>query len=232
MVRIGFCGDSNTYGIGVTSKTRFANLVQEDCAMYAEPGSSNAEIFEQAVQSVAENDVTVCMWSAPGRQRFYPYYGLVTHTSNNKSVLDYLTDSRMKTFNEVYHLLDTDYNQIVKLEIYTKLLDKLSDHVYHLPGLHFVSDSFFNDTVANYDNTDERTKQLLQFDFLGDQEIEWAVDDCREMYKNIFACKWIQHKKDRAIDIGADGIHMGPKSHRHLADKIIKYFKDKGIDIG
>lgn len=232
MVRIGFCGDSNVYGVGVTTETRFANLVKQDSTVYARPAASNTEIFEQAIGSITENDITICVWSAPGRNRFFPFYGLQCTTSNDKSVLPYLTDKRMKTFNEVYRLLDTDYNQMVQLELYTELLDRLSDHVYHLPGLHFVSDTFFNDEPAKFDNTDKRTKEIIQFDSLGDQEIEWAVDDCRDMYENIFASKWIQLKKDHAIDIGSDGMHMGPKSHRQLADKIIKYFKDKGIDIG
>ena len=48
----------------------------------------------------------------------------------------YPSDSKMKTFNDVYHLLDTDYNQIVQLERYTKLLDRLNKNVYYL------SDSF------------------------------------------------------------------------------------------
>ena len=43
----------------------------------------------------------------------------------------------MKTFNDVYHLLDTDYNQIVQLERYTKLLDRLNKNVYYLPVTSF-----------------------------------------------------------------------------------------------
>ena len=35
-----------------------------------------------------------------------------------------------------------------------------------------------------------------------------VVNYCREMYKNIFSSKWIQNKKDIAIDKGTDGIHM------------------------
>lgn len=232
MVSIGFCGDSNVYGVGVTTQTRFPNLVQKDCNVYGVPGACNREIFEQAVESISENDITICMWSAPGRDRFSPHYGLQCTTGNNKSVLSYLSDSKMKTFNDVYHLLDTDYNQIVQLERYTKLLDRLNKNVYYLPGLHFVSDTFFDNKPAKYDNTDERTKQIIQFDHLDDKEIESVVNYCREMYKNIFSSKWIQNKKDIAIDKGTDGIHMGPKSHRQLADKIIKYFKDEGIDIG
>ena len=100
----------------------------------------------------------------------------------------------MKTFNDADHLLDTDYNQIVQLERYTKLLDRLNKNVYYLPGLHFVSDTFFDNKPAKYDNTDERTKQIIQFDHLDDKEID-VVNYCREMYKNIFPFKWIQNKK-------------------------------------
>ena len=33
MVSIGFCGDSNVYGVGVTTQTRF-QPVQKDCNVY------------------------------------------------------------------------------------------------------------------------------------------------------------------------------------------------------
>ena len=97
---------------------------------------------------------------------------------------------------------------------------------------HFVSDTFFDNKPAKYDNTDERTKQIIQFDHLDDKEIESVVNYCREMYKNIFHPNGYRIKKILLLIKAQTEYIWDPKSRRQLADKIIKYFKDEGIDIG
>ena len=107
--------------------------MQKDCNVYGVPGACNREISRTGSRKYSENDITICMWSVQAEIDF-PHYGLQCTTGNNKSVLSYPSDSKMKTFNDVYHLLDTDYNQIVQLERYTKLLDRLNKNVYYLPS--------------------------------------------------------------------------------------------------
>ena len=51
MVSIGFCGDSNVYGVGVTTQTRFQVPCKKIVMCMEVSGACNREIFQQAVES-------------------------------------------------------------------------------------------------------------------------------------------------------------------------------------
>lgn len=228
---VGFCGDSNTYGVGVSLLERYPHLVNCKGKVYARPGASNEEIFLQALESVANNDVTVIMWSAPGRTSFQPEYNVCMNTNGVHSSLNYLSTKKWRNFIDTYKLLDSDYNTYCQLEKYCSLLDNFGK-VIHMNALVHVDPAFLHEESVDYSQLRERTKLLLDFENKDDVTLSLALKNIRNKFKNIQRSNWVEITKRMKIDIGTDGQHMGPKSHRQIANNLLDYCKQEGIDIG
>lgn len=233
-MQIGWCGDSFTAGVGLRHhEPSYCDLVQPGSKVYAKPGAGNHEIFEQACQSIVENDCTVCMWSSPGRNTWLPQWDHKLTTTNRNCNWPIIDSRKYENFVDVYRMVDNDYDGAHKLAGYLEKLIELSKHMdrklFHLNALFYVDPVFLSRDSVNFADLPARTQDMLALHELPDSDVELALDSVRDCYDRISSADWIDIYPKQVIDHGYDGSHMGPKSHRLLADKVLNYMQVRGI---
>lgn len=227
-MRLGFCGCSHTYGTGVTNDQRFSSLVGKildaEVTNIAQPGSSNRDIFLQSLEVLDQVDQLIVQWTYPGRQWFYPYYDYkIWSKSDDKFDYPMINDKRQKTFSEVFQLLDNSYNQYKELNQQVKILNKFSDKIYYLNAGIYIDDIFLSDQkISNYSDLAKYTKQILKVNNRYSEHVELALDEIRH-YLSVIDDRWINKKRYERIDVGTDGSHPGPETHRYIAERIVEY---------
>ncbi len=233
-MKIGFCGCSITYGTGVAEQQRYSSVVGQALACktinLAQPGRGNRDIFLQALKlATTDTDVIIVQWSAPGRHWFIPQFdrSYNTNTVLADQHLPYIKNRDYQTFVDVFKLMDNSYNQYMELQKHTEILNSLNKKIYYLNGLMHIDPVFLNwDPVINLDNLHNYTKQIIDFDNLPDHDIRKAIDSIRTAF-SVTKNMWISTNKFGKVDIGTDGGHPGPESHRIKADMIVQYIKER-----
>ena len=233
-MQIGWCGCSYTVGVGLRpDESSYCELVQPGSTVYARSGASNHEIFEQACQSLTENDITVAMWTSPGRNTWVPQWDHMLTTNSDEHGWSVITEKRFNQFVDVYKIIETDYDAAHKVAGYVEKLHKLSKQLgrtmLHLNAMFYVDDVFLNRDSVNFADLSQRTQHMLALHELPDSDVELALDSVRDYYETIKSADWIDINQKQVLDVGYDGSHMGPKSHRLLADKVLNYMQVRGI---
>ena len=236
---IGFCGCSYTEGFGLVNRQaeRYAHLVSTrfgcDYANYAVGGSSNSDIFIQAIQSINENQITVVQWSSPGRAKFYHYDGYSTYTRGVESAHPDVTENRYRIFSDVFTILDSYYNQYHYLSKYVKSLNaiasNLNNKIFYINGLMYIDPIFLN-TVdnMNFFTFNKITKNILNFENFPDEVIIKNIHTIRN-YLKVVDHTWINsciNLADMRVDYGTDGRHPGLLSHMKYAEVISNFFNE------
>lgn len=106
-----------------------------------------------------------------------------------------------RAFSNVYQMLDTEYNQIVYTSTYIKTLNDLAHATDN--NIHFM---------------------------MGRMRVDLSIEENKQ-FMFIDKGNWITTDRSSTIDLGDDGDHPGPKSHRLYADIVLQYMKERGIDI-
>jgi lysophospholipase L1-like esterase len=231
-MKIGFCGCSITHGVGVTIEQRYSSVVGQELACetvnLAQPGRGNRDIFLQALElTTIDTDIIIIQWSAPGRQWFIPQFDRSYNTLNADEHLPYIKNRAYQTFVNIFKLMDNSYNQYMELQKHTDILRKFNKKIYYLNGLMHIDPVFLNwDPVNNLDELQDYTKQIIDFDNLPDPYIHNAIDSIRQAFE-VTKNMWISTDKFGKVDIGTDGVHPGPESHRIKADMIVQYIKER-----
>lgn len=130
MTKIYFTGCSITAGQGFDYERNdlriYPNLVcaeyRAECINQAEGGSDNRKIFLRAAKAIMDRqaDVYVVQWSALHRHWLYP-------APNRGIYLGSAADnSPLKSFVAQYQLLNHDYNNIMTVVDYTRILENLA----------------------------------------------------------------------------------------------------------
>ena len=225
MVGIGFCGCSYTYGTGVEEYERYSSLVLDQLDAIginlARRGASNTDIFHQALELVNDVDYLVVQWSAGGRGdwHLYPDY---SYSVSNDWPPDWINSRRWKTFCEVYKMIDSQYNQYRWLNKRINILAKLSNKpIVYINGLLPVYDSLLGDK-NDLDKLDDDTKNFLEFDLRPDDVLHQRLQSSRQLLQ-VIDQNWLYKTPLKKIDVGTDGKHPGPETHRQIANKIVEY---------
>ena len=243
MVGIGFCGCSQTEGVPfVEFNSRYSNLVNDYFKPrlflnYAKGGSSNRDIFLQAMQMILTDvDYIFVQWSFPGRQRWKSGWDrLVTTTSieYNNPLTNILSDNKFKNFVDVFKIIDNDYNQYTELNMQIGILNdickKLNKNVYYINGGMHLDPMFLNETeISNiYEQLLPYSCEILDLDNLPDSDIEKSIKEIRKMLSVIDKKQWVDLKRIKRVDLGYDHDHPGPKSNIIVANNVIKFLEDK-----
>lgn len=234
---LGFCGCSITEGAGLQNKQldRYSQLVSTslgfDNENYASNGASNHEIFLQAIQSINDNDITLVQWSSPGRAKFYHYADYWSYSKSTSSSHPLIPAKKYSVFSNVFLILDGDYNQYHYVSQYVKLLNiislNLGKKVFFINGLMYIDPVFLTKTEnINFAELNDKTKDILNFENLPDEDIVKNLNTIRE-YLQVIDSNWINSEKNllaMQTDIGTDNIHPGPLSHIKYADLILEFF--------
>lgn len=243
---IGFCGCSYTEGVPyIEEEQMYSNLVRNyfeplHFFNYAKGGSSNREIFLQALELLSDTQVEhiFVQWSYPGRQRWKPAFErLVTTTSRSyqNPVTDVLSISqnRLVTFIDVFRIIDNSYNQLVELgkqiHILNNISNKLNKNIYYINGGMHIDPLFLNNKEI-HDFSKEllpKSIDMLNLDVLPDSDVNAGITEIRNSLSEIDINQWVDIDKIEHVDKGNDGKHPGPKSNIILANKIINFLEEK-----
>lgn len=225
-MKLGFCGCSYTYGIGVEEYERYSNLVLEELDAtginLARGGASNTDIFHQALELINDVDYLVVQWSACGRGDWNLYPDYRYSVLNKDCHPEWINSRRWKTFCEVYRMIDSQYNQYTWLNKRINILAKLSNKpIVYINGLLPVYDSLLGNEndLAKLDND---TKKFLEFDLQPDDVLHQRLQKSRKLLQ-VIDQNWLYKTPLEQIDFGSDGDHPGPKTHRQIAKKIVEY---------
>jgi hypothetical protein len=244
-----FIGCSFTVGEGLEFEKNdpnlYANIVSNRYTAtvdnLAVKGNSNLNIFKIALNEIlfGNADRVFVQWSALNRLWVYPGPNtklLLLHTINQnyqyrdisytKKELQYLTDN--------WRLLNHDYNHILELINYCKILEEVSknkNQIIFINGLlPWTREIAESSTVADFSlNLSKYTKELLDFDNRSDNEL---VELFTQLHDNVTAMNtdlWVNRFEsmlENIVDFGNDNSHPGTKSHQLYADMIINYLEE------
>jgi len=242
MVGIGFCGASFTEGIPYIENSEcYATLVSDHFKPslflnYAEGGAGNRHIFIQAMKMILTDvDHIFVQWSFPGRQKWYSGFDkqVTTTTRCNNAFADILSDSRYKTFIDVFKIVDSSYNQYFELNdqitILNTICKKLNKSVYYINGGMHIDPVFVNETEIYdaYSQLLPESRDILDLDNLPDSDIEQSIKELQNKLSVINVEQWVSLEKMQLLDHASDGEHPGPQSHRAFAMNVIKFLEDK-----
>ena len=230
-----FCGCSLTEGYGVEHHEAYPALLQGE--NYGWRGSSNTEIFVQAAEALADpaSSIVFVQISAPGRAKFCSNPNTIHYTKDTLPPrIDHLTPNKFKIFQEVYQILDREFNQYWHLSKYMKILNGLSNllnkKVFYVNGLLHIDPVFLETNIPdNLFSLHEVTREILDFDNKDDVHISTKLKFIQELFGVTPIENWISIEQFPRVDLGSDGSHPGPKSHKIMANKILKFLEDKGL---
>ena len=227
-----FCGSSVTYGVGVELDQSYPSLLQGN--NYAGIGDSNMQIFLQALEALTdENQIIFVQWSSPGRHMFQ-VTNKFTQFIKSECKLDYINKRDFETFSTLYQILDTDFNQYYylgkKFKILNELSKKLKKQIYYINGVMHLDSLFFENSIpSNLSLINKATKNILEFDTQPDNVIIETIKEIQKIFINAPLEQWVDIKRIEYVDKGNDNMHMGPKSHKLLADKIKNFLNNRNI---
>ena len=185
-------------------------------------------------------DLVFTQWSALGRMWLSPGPDCVFFTNDQKfpdfKYRDfYLTAKQKNEFNNIILLLNHDYQNIIELIDYCKILDHLSKlnlvQTIYINGLLPWQDDLITPLTDNLSNSlSVYSKHLLDFDNRNDHEIINFFVKLQHKFLEIDQLKWVNlfdSFQQNIIDIGIEGHHPGIQSHQRMAERIINYIESK-----
>jgi hypothetical protein len=249
-MRFTFIGCSFTVGVGLefekNDPDNYANIISKKYNAItnniAIGGNSNYNIFIAALNEILFNtpDKIFVQWSALNRLFLYPGPDIELPLSHTIVDNDYeyrnifYSKKELQKFTDTYHILNHDYNNLLVLINYCKILTEISKdktQLIFINGMLPWTDEIvdknvpknFNEKLSNY------TKEILDFDSRDDNELldfftrlNIAVTELDQtLWVNIF-----NSMANNKPDLGIDNAHPGPKSHRQYADMIINYIEE------
>ena len=242
-----FCGCSFTQGVGLKLEkddiNNYSNIIATNfnaaTKNLAKGGNSNYNIFMSALSELLNSppDVLFVQWTALNRLWLYPgpdtelFLGYtVTEDYTYRDI--YYTKSEMQKMSDQYHTLNHDYHNLMVLIDYCNILEKVATNtkIVFIDGLiPWTKEIYDTTTVNDYSkNLSEYSKQLFEFDLRDDAELNSIFVRLNNHITDAGNSNWVNMFNSmikQKIDLGNDGSHPGPKSHRLYADMIIKYLE-------
>lgn len=251
MKKVCFNGCSFTVGEGFATDQRdryiydrlVCNALGWQRTNVAEGGSSNLEIFRRSAMHMEHDfDIVFVQWTALHRLWFNPGPDckLVLNDGRDEFCYrDIRLDKKTKIkLQENLLILNHDYHNIFRLVDFCSILDRLADHhgttVIYINGLLPWTADLCNPAKANNlsQSLSDYTKQMLDFDHRDDHEIYKFWVDLQNRFAKLDQSRWVNlfdSFHSCSVDLGPEGHHPGPESHKIMADKIMRYLELHGI---
>lgn len=246
-----FIGCSFTVGVGLPDEkldeNNYTNLVTKHFNATVNNlsigGNNNYDIFLSSVNELLFNnqDVLFVQWSELSRFLFHPHLDLefqVPSCISNNTDISYLdlklSNKFLKKFGEQFLLVNHDYNNILTLLNYCKILESIAQHkkikIVFINGLlPWTSEILDEKALTNPSkNFSEYTKNLLSVDLLPDEDIIKFFNKIKRGLDQINLNNWTNMFKSMVhmgVDLGTDKIHPGIKSHKLYANMIINHLE-------
>jgi hypothetical protein len=259
MNAIAFAGCSYVAGYGLNPKNHsdsksspylWVNLCHQKILQFKKlelinisyEGSSNTEIFEQAVEIISKNKnlkYLICCWTSMPRYSFRAGFELydTTISMENKQRIHHLNDTIISEkylqdlvdrINTLHHL----QHEIVKLIKYTNILTNLTKEkqikFFNVNSLCPWDNKFFIqkdlENLLPSDLTKFTQKEILNVDTRSDQEIIALYQLQHQMYNDVGGIQsknWINlynSYHNMCVDVNYDKLHPGIKSNQIFSD--------------
>jgi hypothetical protein len=208
-------------------------------------GSDNHGIFMRSADAIQSKkyDIVFTQWSALNRIWLSPgpeiYYFVNDEKYPDFTYRDlYISPNEKINLNNKLLLLNHDYQNIMDLIDYCKILNQLSKinstKIFFINGLVPWQDDLIN--PINVDNLSQvfstYTKQILDFDTRNDAEIIDYFTKLQKKFIELDQTNWINLFSSflsNAVDISPEGLHPGIKSHRWMADQVSNFLMANNI---
>jgi hypothetical protein len=207
-------------------------------------GSSNHTIFMRSAAAIQSQqyDLVFTQWSALNRVWLYPgpdcYFFLNDQKYPDFRYRDiYLSEKDKKRFRDTLLILNHDYQNIIDLIDYCKILAQLGSanntKIVFVNGLVPWTDDLVHtltDDLAM--SLSEYSKSMLEFDNRHDKEIIAFFKKLQKKFIELDQNKWVNLFDSffkNTIDTGPEGHHPGIKSHQWMADQISNYIIENKI---
>lgn len=202
----------------------------------ATPGASNYKIFMSSASAILSGnyDLVVVQWSALNRIWLHPGPDS-NFFVNDKVSLDfkcrelYLNKLQKEIFRNTLLLMNHDYQNIIDLVDYCKILTTLASptKVIFVNGLvPWTADISIPLTDNLSDCMSSYSKEILDFDNRNDAEVIKLFKILQDKFGELDRTRWVNlfdSFQKNTVDIGPEGHHPGPKSHAWMAEKIESY---------
>jgi hypothetical protein len=242
-----FTGCSFTVGEGFPQDQRSAHIYDRivskhaglDSVNLARGGWGNYRIFMQAANSITSQkyDIVFAQWSdmnriwlSPGPEEWFASNDDSDQSFRYHDI--YISAKDKLNFIDTVKVLNHDYQNIIDLVDYTKILNQLADannvKIVHINGLVPWQD----DLLASLDRTNletffsDYTKTLLNFETKPEHEVCYYFNKLQNKFNELDQTRWVNlfdSFLSNTVDTGPLGHHPGERSHRIMADKIINY---------
>lgn len=252
MTKILFEGCSFTHGDGLLDRDLampacVARDLLADIDNHAVRGSSNLEIFHRTVRALMSHDydVAVVQWTSLRRYWFEPSLGEaylvagdareIEHPWTSADTGLHMSRDQRQWLHDTLTLLTGDYKALIDLSTFCRCLQIMaqsrSTHLVMINGLVPWNQDLMID--LDYHDPDSVlsawTKSLIQWPQSGLEQardrhtrLRTQWEPLRDQWINQFD-SWFQC---HMLDQTDRGYHPGPKSHRFMADLVIKYLVD------
>ena len=196
-------------------------------------GASNHMIFMQCADAIRskEYDIVFCQWTALNRLWLYPgpdtRYCVTGDRKDSYEYRDIHLDSASKIkLESQIKILNHDYQNIIELINYVQILEDLASlhktKIVHINGMVPWQSDLISGPLSSY------TKEILDFDSRNDKEIQALLRPLQIKFAGVNQAHWVNlfdSFQCNMIDLGPQGHHPGPKSHRAMAEKIYNYLQ-------
>lgn len=170
------------------------------------------------------------LWLSPGPEIWYASNDSSGAGFRNSNI--YINPKDRQKLNETLDILNHDYQNLLDLVDYTKILNVLADatgtKIVHINGLV----PWQTDIAKTLDRRDlesffsNYTKEILDFENKPDDEVCFYFNKLHAKFSELDQTRWVNLFDafvDNLVDEGPEGHHPGIQSHRIMADKIINY---------
>jgi len=251
-IRACFNGCSFTWGDGFSKVDRelfiYDRLVSKhfnfDRTNVAIKGSGNYTIFMRTAEIImtGEHDIYFVQWSALNRIWLSPgpnvYFSVNDEKTPDYRYRDlYISRSEKSILRNLVSLLNHDYQNIVDLISYCKILNILAQQtntkIFYINGLVPWTDDLTRPLTDNLDRSlSDYTKNILDFDSRDNDEIVKYFNDLQIKFNQLDQTNWINlfdSFLNNVVDKGPKGHHPGIKSHQWMANQIITHLTERKI---
>lgn len=249
-IKVCFNGCSFTFGEGFDSSQRKLHVY--DCILadqnnwdsnnIAVKGSSNHTIFLRSVQAIQSQQYNTVftqwsalnrIWLSPGPETYY-LINDVRHLDYSYRDL-YINQKDKKKLNQLLLLLNHDYQNILDLVCYCRILEQLSElnktRAIFINGLvPWQSDLVqpLSQDQDLYNTLSKYTKEILDFENRDDIEIIDYFSKLQQQISTLDSSSWVNMFDSflsNVCDTAPAGHHPGVKSHQWMANQINTYLR-------
>ena len=245
-VKVCFNGCSFTAGEGFDSSQRKLHVY--DCVLadqhnwdsdnIAVKGSSNHTIFLRSAQAIQSQQYNIVftqwsalnrIWLSPGPETYYFVNDLRRPDYSYRDL--YINQQDKKKLNQLLLLLNHDYQNILDLVGYCRILEQLAElnktRIIFINGLVPWQSDLVQPLSQDLNNTlSEYTKEILDFKNRNDIEIINYFSKLQQQISTLDSSIWVNmfdSFQSNVCDIAPAGHHPGVKSHQWMAKQINTY---------